>query len=159
MIACLVLIQLPSVAKFPEDFLGEWKGTMVWTKTKDQSSQKVPMTLRISKTKDPKVLDYFLGYGENQEDSRPYKLKQSEPNSNEWILDEGGGIEIKEFWVNYSLTSVFSVSNVSLHGSLKRVGKKLVSEIVTFEIPTAPTGQGVTSSRILSIQRAELSKR
>lgn len=67
----LLLAQVSSPAKFPDDFLGNWAGKMRWSKAGEQKATDVPMGFSLTRTSNPKEFDYLIVYGEKSQDTRP----------------------------------------------------------------------------------------
>ncbi len=154
----LLLAQVPSPAKFPDDFLGNWAGKMEWSKAGEQKATDVPMRFSLTRTPNPKEFEYLIVYGEKSQDTRPYLLREVDAAKGKWEVDERNGAVLSEQWVANSLNSVFKVGKVTLYGSLQRVGKNLVWQITTYGEPSAPDAAGVVCQPVLSVQRAVLSR-
>ena len=160
-IASLALFAKP--IGFPKDFVGDWRGTMEWSKPGVAEPQRVKMQIKIEKTREPDTFTYQMTYGEKGEDSRPDLLKPVDASKGHWRIDERNGIELDEFWIGDTLVGVFTVSGNTIMTKNRREGNTLVSELTTYESvllnttgSDTPNGPPVTTQRIKSLQRAVL---
>lgn len=145
---------------FPDDFLGDWRGTMEWRTPGKPEPQRVAMRIRIAGPQDDGSYTYRLTYGDKETDDRPYVLKPVDKEKGHWQIDERNGIVLDQYWTGERFVGVFTVSGNTITASLRRDGPKLVSEMTTFEAAaTSTTGDGkVTTNRVKSVQRADLTK-
>lgn len=134
---------------------------MHWTIAGSKEPKKVPMKLRISKTKLAATYDYHLIYGDKGQDLRPYELKLVDAAKGHWQIDEKNGIVLDAHLVGDSLKSVFSVSGNQIVTNITPENGKLISEVVTFEEAVFNTSKtaGVKTFRIKSTQRAVLTRK
>ncbi len=161
-IALAVLSHAP--VKFPQDFVGDWRGTMEWTKSGEEKSTQVKMRIKIEKA-DGDSYTYHMAYGDKEQDARPYVLKPVDKTKGHWAIDERNGIVLDHFWVGDCLIGVFTVSGNTIVSKDRLEDGKLVTEMITYEASTLnKTGdQGpqiplVTTNRVKSIQRAKLER-
>lgn len=145
----------------PASFLGSWQGVMVWTSAGSKEPKKVPMQLRIAKTRFKRTYDYHLVYGDKGQDSRPYELKLVDAGKDHWQIDEKNGIVLDAYLLGDSLKSVFSVGGNQIVTNITPENGKLISEMVTFEEAVFNTSKtaGVKTFRIKSTQRAVLTRK
>ncbi len=160
----LFLVMQVSTHQFPADFIGDWSGTMMWSKAGAQEPQKVPMRLKIAKLSGADTYTYQLSYGENAKDNRPYEMKLVDKAKGHWQVDEKNGIVLDHYWVGDAFVGVFTVGGNTIVAKDRREGDTLVTEMITNEAMTLTTSGGkdgipaVTTHRILSVQRAVLKK-
>lgn len=160
MLSALVLpIAALSASDFPADFVGDWRGTMEWSRP-GQPGQKVAMRLKIEKSGLGTDYTYLLAYGEAGKDERPYVLKPTDAAKGRWQIDERNGIVLDAAWVGGRLVSVFSVGGNTIQTHLSREGDSLVSLMTTFGGGSKTGGKDgvpeVTAFQVLSVQRAVL---
>lgn len=160
------LLCVGAAPSFPQEFLGDWQGSMRWSQTGKSDAQTVPMRLLIAKAPGNDTYTYRMTYGKDLKDVRPYTLKAVDKEAGHWQLDEGNGIVLDEFVVDGVLTSVFTVGGSTLVSRVFRQGRDLVSEIVTYQskefAQTGATKPGipqVSTFKVISIQRALLKKK
>lgn len=159
--ALFVVASVLQVDPLPASLIGSWEGIMNWTIAGSKEPKKVPMKLRIAKTKFAGTYDYHLVYGDKGQDSRPYELKLVDAEKGHWQIDEKNGIVLDAYLVGDSLKSVFSVSGNQIVTNITPENGKLVSEMVTFEeaVFNASKTAGVKTFRIKSTQRAVLTQK
>lgn len=150
--AALILAQRP--VDFPADFVGEWRGDMVWDRPGQDKPQTVAMSLTIRPNGTADDHEYRLKYGDQE--PRPYVLRPKDRAKGHWQIDEGGGLVLDAFWVGGALVSAFEVGSQTIVTRLWREGDALVSEMVTLQNDALAEAAGVKTRRILSVQRARL---
>jgi hypothetical protein len=101
--AALILAQRP--VDFPADFVGEWRGDMVWDRPGQDKPQTVAMSLAIRPNGTADDHEYRLKYGDQE--PRPYVLRPKDRAKGHWQIDEGGGLVLDAFWVGGALVSAF----------------------------------------------------
>jgi hypothetical protein len=150
--AALILAQRP--VDFPADFVGEWRGDMVWDRPGQDKPQTVAMSLAIRPNGTADDHEYRLKYGDQE--PRPYVLRPKDRAKGHWQIDEGGGLVLDAFWVGGALVSAFEVGSQTIVTRLWREGEALVSEMVTLQNDALAEAAGVKTRRILGVQRARL---
>jgi hypothetical protein len=150
--AALILAQRP--VDFPADFVGEWRGDMVWDRPGQDKPQTVAMSLAIRPNGTADDHEYRLKYGDQE--PRPYVLRPKDRAKGHWQIDEGGGLVLDAFWVGGALVSAFEVGSQTIVTRLWREGEALVSEMVTLQNDALAEAAGVKTRLILGVQRARL---
>lgn len=161
--AILVAFTTCLAPEFPRDWIGDWKGTMVWTRV-GVKTEKVPMQLQIAATDKLDSYTYRLSYGEGGKDDRPYLLKLVDAKAGHWQIDERNGIVLDHYWLDDTFVGVFSVGGNTIMTTERREGKALITEMITYDSTVLSSTGGksgvptVTTNKIKSIQRARLVK-
>lgn len=161
-ITLAVLMSPP--AEFPKDFVGDWRGTMEWTKAGEAKPTLVKMRLKIDKL-DKDSYTYQLSYGDKEEDTRPYTLRPVNKEKGHWAVDERNGIVLDHFWVGDTLIGVFTVQGNTIISRDRLEGSNLTIEMITYDAAVlnksgnqSPQIPLVTTNRVKSIQRAILKR-
>lgn len=148
---------------FPKDWIGDWKGTMEWTRS-GVKTEKVPMRLLIAASDRAGTYTYRLSYGEGGKDDRPYLLKLVDAKTGHWQIDERNGIVLDHYWLDGTFVGVFTVGGNTIMTTERREGDVLITEMITYDSAALSTSGGkdgvptVTTNKIKSIQRARLRK-
>lgn len=149
--------------RFPEDFIGNWKGEVKWHRVANDTPRVVKMQLNIQPADSAGHYTWHLVYGEGKKDDRPYILKPVDPLKGHWVLDELNGIFIDHYFVGNRLSCAFTVQNSTIISNCWREGDKLVVEFYsTSAKPVSTTGLNTEDSPIVNTyalkayQRAEL---
>lgn len=151
-------------SRFPEKWIGNWKGNMTWYQGK-QKQQTVPMQLRIARTDSSDQYAWHLIYGEGTKDSRPYTIKPFDKAKGHWLVDEHNSIVLDLFEIGPRLTGSFTVEGNTIVNTYALEGDSLVVEFYNLqEKAIAVTGGAdstipkVRSYGVRSYQRAVLRK-
>lgn len=161
----LLLSLTVKAQRFPADFVGNWKGEMVWYQQGKAEPKTFAMQLRIQPANTTGAYSWQIIYGEEGKDNRPYVLKPIDTTSGHWVVDEGNGIVLDQYWIGYKLNGVFSVSGTTILNSYWLESGQLHVEFVSMPVkPLARTGAGtddspfVDSYHVKSIQRGVLKR-
>lgn len=167
-LAVLLFISVNGVAqsqKFPESWLGNWKGELNWYKAGKAEPQKVNMELRIQPTDSTHQFTWQIIYGAATEDNRPYKLIAKDTAKGHWVIDENNGIVLDQFWIADKFCGAFTVQNTTIVNNYRVENGNLVVEFYSYSAkPLATTGKGneeipfVDSYRMNSYQKAVLQR-
>lgn len=134
-------------SSFPQDFLGHWKGTLLWYSGATKEPQTVMMQLIIKPTDSANTYTWQLIYGDKEQDNRPYILKPVDTAKGHWQVDERNGIVLDQYFVGGRFTSAFTVQSTTIVDSYWREGEKLVVEFHSLSAkPVATTGNGTDDS-------------
>lgn len=159
--AILVAFTTCLAPEFPRAWIGDWKGTMEWTRV-GMKTEKVAMRLQVAATNKPDTYSYRLSYGEGGKDDRPYELKVVDAKVGHWQIDERNGIVLDHYWLDGTFVGVFTVSGNTIMTTERREGDVLITEMITYDGAVLSTTGGkdgvptVTTNKIKSIQRARL---
>ena len=139
-----VLICLTTEAQnlFPDRCLGVWEGTMhIYSKGVLRDSVRVRRTIRrIDSTSWTWRTDYL---SEKAPATKDYVLRWIDRAGSEFVVDEGGGIEIPTYLSGNRLYSVFETSGFLLTASEELTSGGLFFEVVSARRsgkPDAPVG-------------------
>lgn len=150
---------------FPQSWEGNWKGTLQWFQTGNDSARKVNMEIRISKADSANTWTWQIIYGSESEDNRPYKLIKKDTAGIHWVIDENNGIVLDQYWVANKFCGAFTVMNSTIFNNYQMENGKLVVEFYSISAkPVATTGKGneeapfVDSYGVKSYQKAVLSR-
>ena len=164
------LLLLPAFAycqqgKFPEDWIGHWKGELLWYSGNDNTPKKVNMELHILRSDTVGKYTWQIVYGDITADNRPYLLIPKDTASGHWAIDELNGIVLDQYWVAGRLSGAFSVQKSSILNNYWLEGGKLHVEFYNTSVkPVAVTGKGtqdspiVNSFQVKSFQKAVLTR-
>ncbi|MEO5946632.1 MAG: hypothetical protein ABIP79_07415 [Chitinophagaceae bacterium] len=148
---------------FPSEFVGNWKGELLWYKTGKPAPQKVNMELRIQPADSTDSYTWQLIYGSKEEDYRPYILKPINKAEGHWVIDELSGIVLDQFWVGNKFSGAFSVQKSTILNSYWVKDDKMYVEFFNIGVdPLITTGKGteqvpfVNSYKLGSYQKAVL---
>jgi hypothetical protein len=134
-------------ARFPRQFIGHWKGNLLWYQTGVKEPKKVKMQLIILPTDTANVYTWQIIYGEKGEDNRPYLLRPVDTAKGHWQVDERNGIILDQYFVGNRFTSAFTVMTTTIVDSYWREGNNLIAEFYSLTArPVSTTGAGTEES-------------
>jgi hypothetical protein len=151
---------------FPTKFIGHWHGELLWYKQGNDQPQKVPMLLIIAPSDTANgQYTWHLIYGDNKQDDRPYILKSIDSSKGHWVVDEGDGILLHEYWVANRFTSAFNVQGATIITSYWIEGDNLIIEFYSLDSKQLMTSGGtgkdvpvVDSYKVKGYQKAVLKR-
>jgi hypothetical protein len=150
---------------FPENWIGNWIGELLWYKTGKAEPQKVNMELRIHPTDSINTWSWQIIYGSKADDNRPYKLVMKDTSGIHWVIDENNGIVLDQFWVANKLCGAFRIMGNTIINNYWMENDNLMVEFYSIGAePIASTGKGtvknptVDSYKIGSYQKAILQR-
>jgi hypothetical protein len=94
--------------KFPETFIGNWKGKMQWM-VAGKPSQTFTMQLRIQPSDSAGQYTWQIIYGDSGKDNRPYILKPVDTAKGHWVVDERDGILLDSYVHGNCIQGAFTV--------------------------------------------------
>lgn len=94
--------------KFPQNFIGNWKGTLQWI-VAGRPSQVFTMQLRIQPADTIGQYSWQIIYGDDNKDNRPYILKPVDTAKGYWVVDERNGIVLDNYVFGNCLQGAFNV--------------------------------------------------
>lgn len=149
---------------FPQSWMGNWKGELLWYKGTAKEPQKVVMELRIHPD-DSNRFSWQIIYGNETLDKRPYTLIAKDTAKGHWLIDENNGIVLDEFWIANKFCGAFTVQKSTIINNYWIENGKLFAEFYSLSAkPIATTGKGteespsVDSYKIGTYQIATLSR-
>lgn len=154
-----------SQSSFPKDWIGNWKGELLWYKGHSPEPQAVKMELRIQPTDSAHKFTWHMVYGSPSQDSRPYILMAKDTTKGHWVIDENNGIVLDQFFLANKFCGAFTVQSSTIINNYWIAGGKLHIEFYNILAkPIATTGKGtddspsVNSYQVRSYQYAVLDK-
>lgn len=149
---------------FPQSFVGNWKGELLWYQGAVKEPKKVNMELKIQPAEGGNYTWQII-YGSATEDNRPYTLMPKDTAKGHWQIDEHNGIILDQFWIANRFSGAFTVQNSTIVNTYWLEGEQLHIEFYsTSAKPIAVTGKGteespsVNSYGVKSYQKAILRK-
>lgn len=141
---------------FPDRCLGVWEGTMyIHSKGVLRDSVKVRRTIcRIDSTSWTWRTDYL---SEKMPATKDYVLRRRDGSSNEFVVDEGGGVEIPGYLTGQRLYSIFETAGFLLTATEELTPEGLLFEVVSARRsgkPDAPVG----TFQVGAVQRVLLNR-
>lgn len=150
---------------FPRQWLGKWKGELLWYAGNASEPKKVAMELHIHPTDSNHIYNWQIIYGSPSTDSRPYTLIARDTAKGHWVIDEHNGIVLDQYWVAGKLCGVFSVQQATILNSYWLQDGKLHVEFYNSGLkPVSSSGKGtedsptVNSYQVRSYQKAVLQR-
>jgi hypothetical protein len=151
--------------KFPDAFVGNWKGEISWFAQGAKEPKKFAMQLRVQPADTAGQFTWQIIYGKEEKDNRPYLLKAVDTAKGHWVIDERNGIVLDQYWLGNKLQGAFTVAGSTIVNSYWIENGRLMVEFVSYPAkPLARTGSGtedspyVDSYAIKSFQKGILSK-
>jgi len=141
---------------FADKCEGRWKGTM-YMYGKGQIRDSVPLELFVQKTSLPHTWVWKTNYLSNKYPmEKNYKLVLKDTASQTYLIDEGDGIELWNYYFNNKLYSVFETHDVMLTSSYELQGDKLIFEVTSGK--KIEDKKEVTNYSVLALQRVVLKR-
>ena len=166
LLVCSVMLSFISFAQsnvFPLNWVGNWKGELLWYKGTAKEPQKVNMELRIHPTDSLNKYSWQIIYGSESKDNRPYSLIARDTAKGHWIINENNGILLDQFWIAGKFCGAFTVDSSTIVNNYWMENGKLMAEFYSISgKPIATTGKGtedsplVDSYKVATYQRAAL---
>jgi len=166
LLVCSVMLSFISFAQsnvFPLNWVGNWKGELLWYKGTAKEPQKVNMELRIHPTDSLNKYSWQIIYGSESKDNRPYSLIARDTAKGHWIINENNGILLDQFWIAGKFCGAFTVGSSTIVNNYWMENGKLMAEFYSISgKPIATTGKGtedsplVDSYKVATYQRAAL---
>ena len=161
---CGTLWSQQDMPKFPDDFFGNYKGTL--TINNSRGEQQIPMEFHLQATDSTDQFTYTLVYGEGDaRQERLYTLKTLDSKAGTYVVDENNGIILDDKVVANRMYSLFEVQGNLLTTFITFEKDQLLFEIVFASKENARTTYAeneakteVISYPISTVQRAILKK-
>jgi len=115
--------------KFPEGWLGEWKGELKITKGSGVV-QTLPMKMRIEATDLTGEYNWSTTFGDKAETNKPYRLKTLDKENGLYVMDEENSIKLETYLFENKLVSWYTVQGSLILASWERRGPNIVFEIL-----------------------------
>ena len=164
----LILFSLSAATQstsFPESWVGNWKGELLWYTVAGTEPKKVSMKLRIRQGDSINKYSWQLIYGNTGEDNRPYTLIAKDTGKTHWVIDENNGIVLDQYLIGNKLCGAFTVQASTIINNYWLEGGQLFVEFYSFSAkPLSTTGKGdaetpfVDSYQMKGYQKAVLTR-
>jgi hypothetical protein len=161
----LTLSFTASSQSFPQNFIGHWKGELLWYQSPGKEPKKMNMELHVLPTDSSHKFSWQMIYGSPTQDNRPYTLIAKDTANGHWMVDENNGIVLDQYWIAGRLSGMFTVqSSTIINNYWIQDGKVHVEFYNVVAKPIATTGKGdkeipfVDSYQVRSYQKAVLTK-
>jgi hypothetical protein len=148
--------------RFPEDFLGEWKGTLLIHGAKGIQDS-VSVKIIWSGTENQDSFSYTIQYEKNGNiDKRPYSLIRNKENPQKYVVDEHNGIYLDMQLLANKAISIFMVDGTEISYVFTLHQEEVVLEVMSYryskeEPATEPKDlPDVKSAQIFNYQFARL---
>lgn len=136
--------------KFPDSFLGTWKGPLNIYKG-DSVVRTVTAMLEVYPA-DSGRWDWIITYGDSGEDRRHYMLLPIDTAKGHWAIDENNGIVIDMFVTGNKVTSLFSVEGSMIQISYWIDGEDMMMELFVHpEKELSTSGKGTEESPTVKV--------
>jgi hypothetical protein len=159
LICVLACLMTEAQTLFPDRCLGVWEGTMyIHAKGVLRDSVRVRRTIRrLDSASWTWRTDYL---SEKMPATKDYVLRRRDSSSNEFVVDEGGGVEIPGYLTGQRLYSVFETAGFLLTAAEELTPEGLLFEVVSARRsgkPDAPVGTFQVGSvqRVLFVRRSD----
>lgn len=162
----LLLMFLVSSAQqlsFPQSFVGNWKGTLTWSRA-EKAAQQFTMRLNIQPA-DSGRFTWQIIYGDEQKDNRPYLLMPIDAAKGHWQIDERNTIVLDGYFIGKSFTSVFAVSGSTIVSKYELTAEGLMVSFTTYATKSITTTGGtsneippVDSYKVIGLQQGLLKR-
>ncbi len=129
---------------FPDDWEGDWKGTLnIWRPGGDTAST-YPMELLVHPIPDSNRWTWVIVYGEGETRSpREYELVEIDAEKGIYQIDEKNGIYLNGYHIENAFRGQFSVMGSMITDAYERVGEELIFTIISSKLD-APIVSGDT---------------
>lgn len=168
LIAALIFITAAAFAqqenKFPQNFVGSWKGTMQWM-VAGKPTKTFTMQLHINPADTAGQYTWQIIYGDDNTDNRPYILKPVDTAKGYWVVDERNGIVLGSYIHGNCLQGAFTVHENTIVDNYCVEGDSMQVEFFTIKLEDKKqSGKGnddvpfVDSYRLSGYQKGILTK-
>lgn len=151
-------------AKFPQNFIGSWKGTLQWM-VAGKPTQTFTMQLRIQPADTVSQYTWQIIYGDDDKDNRPYILKPVDTAKGYWVVDELNGIVLGSYVHGNCLQGAFTVHENTIVDNYCVEGDSMQVEFFSIKLgDKKQSGHGtdespaVDSYRVSSYQKGVLKR-
>lgn len=153
----ILQLSLDAQTKFPEKYLGEWKGMMKLYKN-GVLYDSVLTQLTIAKTPEASKWMWKTEYlSEKYPITKDYKLLLIDSITNHYIIDEGDGIKLDSYLFNNKIYSNFSVDDQWLTSYYEFLKDSIIFEITIGKL-NSPADAEVKSYTVTKLQRVVFQK-
>jgi hypothetical protein len=147
---------LASAQSLPDQLVGTWNGTLMIYKA-GVVRDSVAIRLTVTRPTTPGSWPWKTEYlSEKMPMTKDYTLRLSDPVTQTYAMDEGGGVALLEQVFGSKMYSVFETHDTMLTSTYELRGKDLIFEVTSGK--KAGTGAEVTNYTVIHLQRAVLRK-
>ena len=133
------LAQTDSLPRFPQDFVGDWAGTLEVFNPEGRQMT-VPMELLIQPVNDT-LYTYTIVYGDRETGTRGYYIHPGPEGPHHWVCDERNGILLDGYYLGGVYASTFTVMGNYLISTIELREEELIYTIVSGrEAPVRTSG-------------------
>lgn len=137
---------------FPDKAIGTWKGAMYMYKH-GTIKDSVQVRLTVAKHTDANAWSWKTEYLSAQRPAvKDYVLRLKDAAKNQYVTDEGGGVELTDYLVGNKLYSVFETGGFLLTSSYELIGERLIFEVTSGKKETS-THPEITTYATDNLQR------
>ena len=112
---CFCIQQLSAQAThFPANWIGKWKGELIWYEQGSTIPKKVTVEMKIAPTDSSGQYRWQLIYGAESRDNRPYTLKARDISKGHWVIDEHNAIVLDQYYIGGRLSGAFTVGSSTI---------------------------------------------
>jgi len=141
---------------FADKCVGKWEGIM-HIYAKGQLRDSVPVQLLVQKSTIPNTWIWKTSYlSKTNPMDKDYKLVLKDTATQNYITDEGDGIELRDYCFNNKLYSVFDTHQVLLTSSYELQGDQLIFEVTSGK--KLDVNKEVNNYSVLNVQRVVFKK-
>ena len=124
--------QEEKVYTWPDDWLGNWQGSLRLLKPGSDEARVFPMRLEIAQTEDSSRFNWTIIYGEGEEaDVRKYELISQPDQAGHFIIDEKNSILLDQYLIGNTMVSRFAVDQTLLFVTYHLQGDRLFSQMAS----------------------------
>lgn len=148
---CFFCHMLNAQESFADKCVGQWEGTMyIYGKGKLRDS--VLVQLKIQRTNLPDTWTWVTKYiSKSNPMEKNYQLRLIDSSAQTYLTDEGGGVELMNYFFNNKLYSVFETHEVMLTSSYELQENQLIFEVTSGR--KIGEKKDVTNYSVLNLQR------
>ena len=145
-LALAAAIARPAAAqapRFPDDWLGDWSGTLTTVSAPDSVRNRIPLTLRIAREDTGSALTWRTVFNaDTVRGLRDYRLIVRDAARGRYATDERNAILLDETLIAGSLISVFQVGERMLESRYTLRGDTLTHDVTWWSTPPTSVHRG-----------------
>lgn len=124
-------ITLNAQISFPEKCLGEWEGQM-YMYSYGVLKDSVQLKFTVSKTSEINSFTWKTEYlSKEYPVVKDYILRLVDADKQTYVVDEGGGIELKDYAYKNTLYGIFETEGILITNSYQLIGDTLIFELTS----------------------------
>ncbi|HEX4936442.1 MAG TPA: hypothetical protein VFV33_24845 [Gemmatimonadaceae bacterium] len=141
--------------RFPEDWFGQWSGTLATYAPPDSVRNRIPLTLEIAREAGGSAVRWRTVFNaDTVRGVRDYRLLVRDAARGRYATDEGNGIVLEETFIAGTLVSVFEVGGRVLESRYTLRGDTLTHDITWWSATPESTtrGEGANSEQGMAVR-------